>query len=112
MYPDETNDQSDETFDQDRYDQPLWWLRRNGHDLAGVTGSERRALLAIAWLWELYSVSSSPQDVLASVRAVLPCVQSKHHPLVRELIARAMDWSDRDRLWPKVAPGRKIDVHG
>lgn len=105
--PTEPANNSQDHFDQDRFDQPLWWLRANGHDLAGVTGSERRALIAIAWCWDIYSVSSDQKSVLDAVRALLRAVQQKHHPLVRELIARSLDWSDRGPVWQKLhAPAR------
>jgi len=38
------------------------------------------------------------------VRSLLPAMQTKCRPFARELIAQALDWGDRDRLWPLVQP--------
>lgn len=84
---------------------PEWkqWLRANGHDLAPLTGQDARALHAIAACWELYACSDDAGALAAldAVRSLLPAMQDKCRPLARELIAYAMDWSDRERLWPQ-----------
>lgn len=80
------------------------WLRANGHDLAPLTGQDARTLNAIAACWELYACSDDDgaQAALDAVRALLPAMQEKCWPLARELIAYAMDWDDREKLWPQV----------
>lgn len=82
----------------------LRWLQANGHDLAPLTGQDHRALAAIDACWELYSCSDEDgmDGALAAVRALLPAMQEKCWPLAKELIARAMYWGYRDRLWPEV----------
>ena len=96
---------------------PIQWLRQCSRDpssparltkgaLGILTGQDTRALLAIGACWELYSNSDAAgqRAALAAIRRLLPAMQTKCHFLARELIAYALDWSDRDRLWPLVAP--------
>jgi len=85
---------------------PVKWLNTNGHDVGPLTGQDRRALQAIAWCWELYSVGDETGQMAAlqAVRSLLAGMQEQCWPLAKELIAFAMDWGDRDRLWPQVAP--------
>lgn len=82
----------------------LRWLRANGHSTAPLTGQDRSALEAIDACWFLYARGDQDgiNGALAAVRALLPAMQESTRPLARELIARAMDWPDRDRLWPLV----------
>lgn len=84
----------------------LKWLKANKHDLRPLTGQDRRALAAVDACWGLYSNSDADgqRGALAAVHALLPAMQEKCWPLARELIARSMDWGDRDRLWPLVSP--------
>jgi hypothetical protein len=74
--------------------------------LAMLTGQDTRALTAIDAAWALYSCSDSDgmRGALAAVRSLLPAMQAQCRPFARELIARHLDWSDRARLWPSVAP--------
>lgn len=80
----------------------LTWLRANKHDLAPLTGTDHKALAAIDACWHLYAYSGDKR-VLAAVALLLTQMQRSTRPLARELIARALDWGDRDRLWPRVA---------
>lgn len=82
------------------------WLRDNGHGLGMLTGQDYRALAAIDACWQLYACgdSNGAAGALRAIRALLPAMQDKCWPLARELIARALDWPDRDRLWPEVQP--------
>ena len=72
--------------------------------LAALTGQDARALSAIVACWELYASSDEDgqRGALAAVRALLPAMQESTRWLARELIPFALDWSDRDTLWPKV----------
>jgi hypothetical protein len=81
---------------------PFWWLHSNGHDLAGLTGSDTQALIAIAACWDLSGFCDERGKVIAAIAELLDCVQEKYHHLARELIAKSLDWGDRDRLWPLV----------
>lgn len=82
---------------------PEWakWLKANKHDLAPLTGTDTRALRAIDACWELYATTHSTHAIDA-VRELLYLLQAKNHHLARELIARSMDWPDREKLWPLV----------
>jgi len=93
----------------------LKWLRLCSKDsnspariprgtLGALTGQDARALGAIAECWELYSNSDADGQAaaLGAVRALLPAVQPQCRFLAKELIAMALDWPDRDRLWPFV----------
>lgn len=92
----------------------LAWLRACSKDpgspielpgpLGMITGTDARVLRAVAGLWH---VGDGPQ-VLVAVRAILPLMQTKCHGFARELIAQAMDWSDRGRLWPAVQPPPRL----
>lgn len=79
----------------------LQWLRANGHSLAPVTGTDARALKAFAHLLDLYALTGSSSVVVALAVCVAE-MQPKIAPLARELIAWALDWGDRDRMWPDI----------
>jgi len=102
-----------------RADEHLRWLRLVGKDavttgrqhpatpglltlLPALTGGDFRALEAIDRLWELHSFCDHPAAVLRAVALVALEMQESTRPLARELIARAKDWNDRERLWPLV----------
>lgn len=70
--------------------------------LAALTGTDYRALEAIDRLWELYCYCDHPERVLVAVAYAASEMQESTRPLARELIARAKDWGDRERLWPRV----------
>jgi hypothetical protein len=90
------------------------WLRACSKDpltraqlpgsLAMLTGQDTRALDAIAACWVLYASSDDDgaAGALTAVRALLPALQPQCRGFARELIAWAMDWSDRAKLWPLV----------
>jgi hypothetical protein len=84
---------------------PAGWLKANGVDLAPLTGTDARVLVAVATCWELYAVcgDDSRARVLVAVRELLHVMQPKTRGLTKMLIARAMDWEDVDRLWPQVS---------
>lgn len=77
--------------------------------LAMLTGQDIRALDAIVACWQLYACSDEDGQLgaLDAVRALLPAMQEKTRWIARELIPFAMDWSDRDRLWPLVQASRR-----
>lgn len=85
---------------------PVQWLQANGHapTVAAMTGQDRSALEAAAHAWELYARADEVgrEAAIDAVRSLLIAMQPKCRPLVRELIARSLDWDDRDRLWPVV----------
>jgi hypothetical protein len=74
--------------------------------LAALTGQDVRAMNAIVACWELYASSDKDgqRGALQAVRALLPALQTSVRPLARELIPFALDWDDRERLWPLVSP--------
>lgn len=76
------------------------WLKANHHNLGMLTGTDWRALEAIDACWRLYVNADDPGVVLHAVRLLLQTMQQKCWHLPRQLIARAMDWGDIDRLWP------------
>lgn len=73
-----------------------------------LTGQDFRALDAIANCWLLYASGDAAAEraALDAVRVLLPAMQPKCRPFARELIAYAMDWNDRARLWPLVSETR------
>jgi hypothetical protein len=77
------------------------WLRANGHALGALTGQDARALSAIAHCWELYAVGDDAGrfGALDAVRSLLRAMQPQCHSFARELIARSLDWDDRERVW-------------
>lgn len=66
-----------------------------------LTGYDEQILSCIAELWVLYARGDeiARRAVIVSVRALLPALSEKCHPFARDLIARSLDWSDRDQLW-------------
>ena len=97
----------------------LAWLRACSRDessskrlrlpapLGAITGQDARALGAIAACWALYASGDDDgqRSALAAVRALLPALQPQCSGFARELIAQALDWNDRERIWPLVAGG-------
>jgi hypothetical protein len=98
---------------------PTWlkWIRECQADphspaefpgaIGMLTGQDFRVLDAVADCWLLYAVGDAAGEraALESVRALLPAMQPQCRPFARELIAWAMDWHDRELLWPRVAGG-------
>lgn len=82
--------------------------------LAMLTGQDFRALAAVAAAWKLYANSDADGQAaaLVAVRALLLGMQPKCRFLARELIAFAMNWDDRDRLWPRVYGAELELLHG
>lgn len=74
---------------------------------AMLTGQDTRALGAIAHCWQLYASSDEAgrYGAIVAVRALLPALQFSCRGFARELIAQAMDWDDRDRVWTRVMDG-------
>lgn len=83
----------------ERLDAPLLWLRENNHDLGALTGTDTRALLAIASCWRLYFNSSSRDSVLLAVAHLLRCMQPKCWRFAKALIPWAGDWSHEPEVW-------------
>lgn len=79
----------------------LRWLRANGHSTAALTGTDARALAAIAACWTLYTVERN-ELVLEAVAALAQLMQSSVRPLARALIPWAMDWPDEQPVWTLV----------
>jgi len=84
-----------------RADEWARWLRANGHNLAPVTGTDYRVLEALDALWACLVVCNE-NIILAAATLLLMQMQAKNWHLARELIARSLDWGDRDRLWSKL----------
>ncbi len=72
--------------------------------LASLTGQDASALDAISACWELYARSDCDgrDGALAAIRALLPAMLPHNRWIARELIPFALDWGDRERLWPLV----------
>jgi hypothetical protein len=96
---------------------PAWmrWIRAAAKDdeerlgfpasaLDVCTSLDIRALTAVAACWELYTVAdeSGEQAALQCVRELLTAMEPSCWIFARALIARSMDWRDRDRVWPMV----------
>ena len=79
------------------------WLKANGHgpSLAMLTGTDARALDAIAACWTLYSVERDPAAIQAAALLV-SMMQPKCRPIAKALIPWAMDWSDEGTVWALV----------
>ena len=80
--------------------------------LSVCTGQDIRALTAVAACWERYTVADEPgeQAALQCVRELLTAMEPHCWIFARALIARSMDWRDRDRLWPMVVGGPTPDL--
>ena len=77
------------------------WLKANGRDLAPLTGTDHRALSAIAQCWQLYAVERQNHVIDAVAHLVLVMQPSTRH-LAAALIPWAMDWSDEEPVWTLV----------
>jgi hypothetical protein len=80
---------------------PAGWLRANGVDLQALTGTDHRVLRAVAAAWEAYAYGRQSQFLTAIVQ-MLHVMQPQCRRATKKLIARAMDWSDVDKLWPGI----------
>lgn len=93
------------------------WARAVGRDpsspsalgsnaLAALTGQDTCALNAIVAALELYACGDDDgqRGALAAIRALLPGMQESTRWIARELIPFALNWEDRERLWPLVQP--------
>lgn len=87
----------------------LRWLKANKWDLAPLTGTDTDALITIAAAWKLFAYTGS-RGVLKAIRYLVAEMQPKNRHLARELIAYALDWNDRARLWPAVDPDARPHV--
>jgi len=76
---------------------------KEGH-LAMLTGQDTRCLDAIVACWALYARSdeAGANAAIAAIRILLTGMQPKCWVWVKELIPYAMDWSDREKLWPLI----------
>lgn len=96
---------------------PIAWLRacardknspaellRDSSQLGQLTGQDIQALRAIGHCWNLYASgdAAAREASLLAVRNLVATMQAKCRPVARELIAYALDWSDRDELWAAV----------
>lgn len=72
--------------------------------LGMVTGQDRRALHAVAALWDVYlgSDDQGAAAAMAALSAVLPAMQEKCWPFARELAAQQGEWEYRETHWPRV----------
>lgn len=89
----------------------LRWLKARGYSLAPLTGTDLRALAAIAGCWELFC-STKDESILRAIGILARFMQHSTLFFARELAAWQMDWDDRDRYWPTIefyrAPGKEI----
>ena len=74
--------------------------------IAALTGTDARVLDAVVACWTAYAYTGDP-FVLDAVRVLLRLMQVHTRPLARELIPFAMNWEDRERLWPLVTESRE-----
>lgn len=84
---------------------PISWLRaqRQKHPLGMLTGQDRRALEAFAAIWELLCTDGNGhRAAIEAAVALLPAMQPKCWFLAKELIARSLDWDDREKVWAAV----------
>jgi hypothetical protein len=79
---------------------------------AMLTGQDMRALGAVAYCWHLYASGDDDarRGALDAIRVLLPALQKQCHGFARELIAQAMDWSDRDRVWALITSPLVVDL--
>lgn len=84
--------------------------------LAALTGQDTCALNAIVACFELYAISDDDgrRGALVAVRALLPTMQASTRWIACELIPFALEWQDRERLWPLVSkpPVTGLDPSG
>lgn len=81
-------------------DDLLRWLKANfGRSaLAPLTGTDFRALAAVAHIVALYAVSGN-DSALSALHDVVLCMQPSTRELAFHAIAHQLDWDDRARVW-------------
>ncbi len=74
--------------------------------LGALTAQDALVLDAISICWQLYGRGdyAGERAALSAIRSLLPGMQQQCWPFARELIAWAMNWNDRERLWTLVVP--------
>lgn len=77
--------------------------RLRKRSLAALTGTDGRVLDAFVACLKLYAYTRE-RRVLAAASAVLVEMQDSTRWIARELIPFVMEWEDRERLWPLLAP--------
>jgi hypothetical protein len=76
--------------------------------LGALTGTDFRVLNAFVPCLQLYSCTGNEQ-VLQAARVLLTEMQPSTRWIAKELIAFAMNWEDRERLWPYLDPQYMLD---
>lgn len=69
--------------------------------LASLTGTDVKVLDGIVACWFVYA-HTGDEMALEAIRRLLPMMQESTRWIARELIPFAMDWGDRERIWPRV----------
>jgi hypothetical protein len=72
--------------------------------LAALTGPDVRVLDAFVACLKLHCYCDNPRVALAAARLLLGEMQESTRWIARELIPFAMNWEDRERLWPYLDP--------
>jgi hypothetical protein len=78
--------------------------------LAPLTGTDARALDAFVACLKLYAYTGE-RRVIGAASTVLIEMQDSTRWIARELIPFVMNWEDRERLWPLLAPVPLKFVH-
>lgn len=88
---------------------PEWarWLKARGYSLAPLTGTDYKALDAIAQLWHLF-VYTRDENLLVAIGYAARHMQQSTLFFARELAAHAGNWEDRDVWWPHVERARRL----
>ncbi len=100
------------------------WARACGRDpqspsklhkssLAALTGQDFRAMNAFAATLKLFACSDETgrRAAVAAMRALVMAMQPSVQWIARELIPFALEWHDRERLWPLIAGDAPRLVH-
>jgi hypothetical protein len=98
---------------REKRDNPSHPSRLEKHSLAALTGTDHRVLEAFVPLLKLYSYAPSG-DVFGAMQIVLGQMQRSTLWIAKELIPFALEWHDRERLWPLIEPSpvRLVDKYG
>lgn len=84
----------------ERADEWARWLRANGYDMAPLTGQDARVMRAIDACWHAYAVADDlgREAIWTAVVSLFCAMQPKVWRGGLELVARAMDWGDREKM--------------
>lgn len=79
-----------------------WFEENLGADcMAPITGTDGKALRAAAHILELYAYTRNDTLITSAFKTIVSHIQERLRYFAYHLIAKELDWQDRERIWVK-----------